>query len=749
MHTLRIFFAKLLIFPLESASMNVMLTRFTSTVFVLFLTALLLHPAKAATPSSSSDLVFSFDYSPEDLQLDLLPNGMVLPELPDCQLPPAAAGTPALPAQDIQVLLPPQTLAASISVRTRWQTIDLTNRITPVQPDVPLSVPAPSAPVPPGALYMSTNAYPEQAAILITNQSMRGRTLAAIRLHPLRYYPKLNRLQLATTITISIQLNAPTRATTLSLPTSDAPLFDSLRNALVINPEQQRALTTATPSAACDYLIITSATLSNSFQQLATHRASQNSISTRVLTLDHINAAYSGLRPDGSTDTQTRIRQCITDYVNNQGTTYVVLGGDSSVVPDRDCAVSCGSYSETKMPTDLYYSGLDGTWDGNANGTYGETGDSVDLTYDVIVGRIPVRTSTQADAYISKLIQFETSSHAASSDAKILLLADELWDSFTGSDRPTDTCSDGLPAFQAHSPVSDGEQWTRRLFRDGIAAAWTNQAQSMFFDTATSWDTSTAGDYLQSSTQVQNRFNEGWNHVYFATHGSSGTWSLESGSYGTSSAATLTNLTALVYTMACLTGRFDDVDPCLSEAFLRNGNGGALVYMGCSRYGWGSPGSYDGGTSAKFARKFYDQVFSTKQNFAGIAFAQHKQQYASSSTYNGSYRWVQFGLNLQGDPLVPIYRADFIPGTDSFSFTAFALTNSVILRWPDPVSCGMQNRRVRIECSTSAYPSSPTTSTLVYEGTEQTYTHTDCTPDQSYYYTIWVSDDGTTWTEPP
>jgi hypothetical protein len=151
----------------------------------------------------------------------------------------------------------------------------------------------------------------------------------------------------------------------------------------------------------------------------------------------------------------------------------------------------------------------------------------------------------------------------------------------------------------------------------------------------------------------------------------------------------------------------------------------------------------------RYAYKFYEEVYSNLRTNIGVAFAEHKLSLSGSSSYDGTARWVQFGLNLQGDPLVPIQRASMNPpGNDDFWFAAFALTNSVNLRWADPHDCGMPNSQAHIEYSTSTYPETPTTGTLVYEGDAQVFNHTNLSQHQKYYYSIWVND-GSGWTNPP
>ena len=262
------------------------------------------------------------------------------------------------------------------------------------------------------------------------------------------------------------------------------------------------------PSGIADYLIITSSSLVNEFQTLANHRTSYNGLSSEVVAVEDIYNNYTG------NDNQDKIRNCIKNYVDTKGTIYVVIGGDDTIVPDRDCYVSVngGEYVENNMPTDLYYSGLDGTWDDDNDNIYGEanysgTQDEGDLGPDVIVGRIPIRTASEAIGYINKLIGFENNP-PADITKKMLLCGDKLWDDYSDSDRPTDTLNDGHSEFDSHSPVSDAEMWGRRLYRDGISPYWQPDTLGFFFDTLTSWDSSIAGDYSQNSSQVEGKFND-------------------------------------------------------------------------------------------------------------------------------------------------------------------------------------------------------------------------------------------------
>ncbi|MGQ9661526.1 MAG: C25 family cysteine peptidase, partial [Kiritimatiellia bacterium] len=588
-----------------------------------------------------------------------------LPRLEGAIFPPTSPGHPWLPAQSVSVLIPAGTEVTIGWVEVEEQLVAQGITIYPAQPEVPLGTPLASFCAPDPAAYAVPNRIPAQLAEVTGQYALRGYRFATVRLNPVRYAPADGELYLATRLRVTLE-TLPSFATVVSSPRNDE-VFKRMVRRLTVNGEMLDAFTefrpvvgqTVSELTGVDYLIVTSSALASEFQTLANHRATRNGLATEVLTTEAIyaNPAYAGR------DNQERIRNCILDYVRNRGTACVVLGGDNTVVPVRGCYIALGGYEESAMPTDLYYAGLDSNWDEDGDGIFGEAdtaaGEEGDLAPEVVVGRIPVRTVDQARAYIAKLTSFENSGTAILWQ-KLVMCGLKLWDTYTQDNRPSDVLYDGYLQFREHQPVSDAEMWTRRLYRDGIQPWWNTPILAYFFDTLTAWDSASAGDYLLNAVNLSTRFKEGWGQVFFATHGGTGSWALESGSYGTSSAGALSGLTAFIYTIACSTGGFDAGEPSLSEAFLRNGSGGSLAYFGCSRYGWGSPDSppasnYSrGGTSMEYAYQYYEQLLSSGEISLGVIFSLHKAAMSGWSRTSTTYRWVQLGLNYQGDPGIQI-----------------------------------------------------------------------------------------------
>jgi uncharacterized repeat protein (TIGR01451 family) len=588
-------------------------------------------------------------------------------------LPDQEPGTPGMPAFYANILLPSGASAENLTA-TASESIVLEDALVyPAQYASSPSLPTPEWTDPDATVYASASAWPQTLASIEGVHSMGGSTFVSLRLNPVRYVPANGEISLASAINVTLDLSAGRKSAAAA-----SPLFTEAVNTMVVNPLEGDSRKNLTAGSTVDYLIITSAALASTFETLEVHRTSVSGMACAVETVEDIEAAYPGL------DSQEKIRNCIRDYVENQGTAFVALGGDDTVVPARMCYIAYAYYEE-ETPADLYYSDLDGDWDANGNGVYGEVDDGLDFAPDVFVGRIPVRNADQASAYINKLIAYETNPEAWGME-KILLMGTQLRTTYWNDDRPSDIIGDGYPEFRNphHPSVSDSEMWTRRMYRDSIAPNWQPGTLGLAFDTLTTWDAADGGDYDLSPGAMNAAMDRDWTHLYFSGHGNYTLWSAEDhAGYFSDDALALDGLSAFVYTIACMSNGFDSVaDPCLSEAFIRNPDGGALTYMGCSRYGWGvsdyapaenySPHN----NSELFAETYYKRALEPDFISSGEAFALHKADLAPMAVYAGVHRWLQLGINLMGDPAI-MQGASYVPGyyryyvgdATSFTFT--------------------------------------------------------------------------------
>ncbi len=158
-------------------------------------------------------------------------------------------------------------------------------------------------------------------------------------------------------------------------------------------------------------------------------------ISTHIMTLSSIEGEA---RFAGSRDITEQVKRAIAHAYLHHGTRYVMLVGDGDRFPVRYFRTGREgvSWGVVYPITDLYYACLfkpDGTfddWDGNGNGIIGEWWaphtdggladsfaqmniDDCSLKPDVALGRIPASTVEEVEAYVSKVIEYESSSSSA------------------------------------------------------------------------------------------------------------------------------------------------------------------------------------------------------------------------------------------------------------------------------------------------------------------------------------------------
>ena len=675
-------------------------------VMTLVLSFLLAFAAFSSS-AFADELSWDFKFSTSDIVLSSKGEYTVV-SLPDGSKTRDAIGSPSIPAKFVNILLPDG--AKDVTVTATGSLVPLATDVMPwpTQRVAPKSKAMPAIVGPDADAYASAKPWPEAIATYEGLHEMQGSTFVSVRVNPIVYVGSEKALYYRPTVTVTV--NYKPAASPKGVARNSH--ISEMVNSLVVNPA-----TTATPSTykrdanTVDYLIITSSSLSSAFQNLANYRATAlgGDFKTLVITKESISSSYSG------DDIQMKIRNCIKDYVQNHGTTYVVLGGDDSVIPDRDCYAYNSGTEEKRMPTDLYYSDLTGTWKSSSSSDFGVTGANVDMSPDVIVGRIPVRTAAQLNGYLNKVRAFEAD--LTKTRNSIILGGPSAWDTYTGNYRPSDDVTgDGHAGFRAsnHSTVSDSEMWLRRLYRDCIKSNWDNaepassRTINLACDYITSWDGSTCGDKPLSATNLKTWLNNGYTHLMFSGHGYPQGWGMETyDNYSTTQAAAQTNLVAFVYTDACLTGAFDEdgygstgtittdygtweaetmtSEPCLGEAFIRNTNGGALVHMGCARYGWGEPddgaasNTSDGGPSTVYAYKFYKRLYEAAAVAAnrtvGEAFAMSKADMISQCSSYDANRWIQFGLNYLGDPAIALYPRSSLVSPKDLAITDVTQTS--------------------------------------------------------------------------
>jgi len=186
-------------------------------------------------------------------------------------------------------------------------------------------------------------------------------------------------------------------------------------------PKVGRELFLSPPSfSTLDMVIITHPSLKQPFESLAVFRTLRG-IRTKVFTLDEIYPNFSGRTYE------EKIRNFIKFAYTNWGIRFVLMGGSKDLVPaPRIEMVSFDPYNYgTDMESDAYYSMLDGDWNYNGNYLIGEISDTVDVSPDVAVGRIPVNDPLKVLEIVRRIIRYETT-YPYSHSPKTLLHASKF-----------------------------------------------------------------------------------------------------------------------------------------------------------------------------------------------------------------------------------------------------------------------------------------------------------------------------------
>ncbi len=201
--------------------------------------------------------------------------------------------------------------------------------------------------------------------------------------------------------------------------------------------------------------------------------------------------------------------------------------------------------------------------------------------------------------------------------------------------------------FLLDHPAQDGSMADQEALREQLRVeipGW-DQVSRYYKDETDLTPAQVAAAPLQhlTSARIAAALNAAPHVVSLSGHGSSGGCC----GAGTGIAMTATNGAHpfIVYADSCLTGQFDSED-AFAEELLKNPSGGAVAYVGSSRFSWISAGD-------DHQRAFFRRLTSTRH----IGLANDVRVAALDMSYWHAYaRWCIFSLNLLGDPEMRIWR---------------------------------------------------------------------------------------------
>ncbi len=627
---------------------------FTRMVSVILLTAFILTPVLPA-PSSGAESAFSttyeFDFSEPYVDLDTPERLYAISGL-DID---GRGGVPALPVSSLFLAVPPGHELIDVEVRCATPRVIGFMEQYPTNPDeIALN-----------GEHSFSYEYEGLPYDVTKNYILEGVEVIGLDLRPLYWDQGSGALSFVSGYTITLFYE--------QVRTEYIGDMDRIRD-LVDNPQVVPDLPRYTasnllPAGEYEHLIITSQGLSAPFLELAEWKGERNElgsvhqdISSTVVRLEDVLADsqfWGDPRSHGNTgnDTQTIVRNFIIAAHQEWGVEYVLLGGDDEVIPARMLVAPVYDTDYDELPGDIYYSGLDGDWDNDGDGAYGEllsglNEDEADLLGEVFVGRATVSTVDQAWNFVNKTIGYEMGYSNQYAD-DILLIGEKLDDEPTYGDDYKD------------------EVWNMVLADEGLD-------RSTLYEEDGTFSGSAVLAAMDSGVHVINHMGHG-NFGYLADLMNYNVRGLEN------------ELPFIFYTQACMVAGFDEKTyapgDCIAEEFVQ-GEGGTVAFIGNSRYGWYSPGS-TAGSSQKFDISFFSQVYDDDVTDLGRALSYSKEEWAGSASSSGTMRWVYLELNLLGDPETRVH----VPGRAVHDLAVMEVgIDRPMLGEPSPVTVRVQNR---------------------------------------------------------
>lgn len=554
-------------------------------------------------------------------------------------------GRPLLPGVAAFIAIPDGEHVVRTEVRATGGTIDL----GPADGVTPGAVPSGAvAPVFDGGLY------PGRAGDFGPLMSLRGAPLLPVVVWPVAVNPATGRLELRTSVEIEVTTasggDEGRWRTQRTVDAAQADFLEPLRER-ILNPEllertaapRDRALRPldggATPfsprfrpsvdGSPVDYVIITSDALLPQFAPLAEWKT-RSGVSAVVRSVEWIRANY----PNG-VDLGETIRRFIADAASRWGTRFVLLAGDTEIIPARFGRTAY--FGGENIPADMYYQCLDGNWNADGDALFGEgysdaviTGDGCDLMPDVFLGRASIVDSAGAATFVSKVLTYEKSPPLTGGyPMNALFFAEVL--------------------FPQHYAVGDSIIYDGALLAEAALSYFpAPYARTRLYENYPAY--AAQGALPEAKATVIDHINTGYGFVQHVGHGYINTMTVGIGGQAldNNDAAAFLNVgkAGILYAINCTSAAIDY--NCLGEQWLLNPNGGAVADVGSTRFDFPA-------TGVNFQNEFYRVIFSVGARTLGEAFAWSKTPYVPLSVYDSEVRWTQFAQILLGDPSMTIW----------------------------------------------------------------------------------------------
>ncbi|MCF7858764.1 MAG: T9SS type A sorting domain-containing protein [Candidatus Cloacimonetes bacterium] len=544
----------------------------------------------------------------------------------------ARTGEPVLPYSSLALLLPPGHIAESIQIigLNEIQLPD-TYQLYPKQQVRPVSLPNSNKFSKNLSIYNSSSKYPQQLHGELITQNLHGYSIALSTFTLVNYIPLSGQLSYYEDIRIIINTKPDINAeNALKNLQSKGYVLNKVK-INVQNPEMiVHYPNIQTREGEYELMIIAPEQFENDFAEMREVYLKQGLIS-EVKTVESIYSEIPGQ------DQPEKIRNYIIQEYQDHDIEYVLLAGDVEHIPYRGlyCTVdSGGGYEDNDIPSDLYFSALDGNWNNDGDNNWGEIGED-DLLPEVAVARFSFSTSAELNNMLNKTINYQT--QPVLGELRDPLMAGEAM-----YDNPQTWGADYLDMVIGFHDENGYET-------SGIPNE--HNITTMYDRDLGSW----------SASELIFEINQGHSFIHHAGHAN-----YEYAMRLINSDITNANFNQVngidhnftfVYTHGCNCGSFDHNDG-IAERMI-NINNFAVAFVGNSRYGWFNEGQTEG-PSSHIHREFTDALYTDKYYRIGRAHMESKTATAPWVTAPGQWeegalRWCFYDCNVLGGSALPIW----------------------------------------------------------------------------------------------
>ena len=532
----------------------------------------------------------------------------------------ADVGFPSLPYQAVSLLLPMGCEAESVDVQLLdFKEIEGSYMLYPYQQAVPYSRPETFKFRKNDDIYASKGSYPSRSHNDVSTHYLNGYSFAFVNFTPVQYVPLEGKGTYAQKVKVSIKAKAE-RADHSSMLWNTPSIIQSVSN-LAQNPEMISSYKTREESLpGYDILVVTGENYVAGFEEYVSH---YNSIGyrTRIITVEEIYSAMDGI------DEQEKIRNQIIQEYQNNGISMVMLGGDVNIIPYRGfyCSVS-EEYTDYDIPSDLYYSGLDGNWNSNGNDKWGEWFEA-DMLPDVGIARLSFANEEEQANIINKSLAYQRSP-----------ILGEFRDITMGSEQMDDNPTYGGDYLELIIGTCD---------ENGYATIGIPEDYNFtrIYAEHGNW----------SAENLTTAINRGTQYIHHAGHANAGFvagWYLEDITNGNFSNVNGTDHNyTFFHSHGCICGAFDE--DCILERMIKIENF-CVAVSGNSRYGWYCPG-WNEGPAAHLHRELVDAQYNERLNNLAMSLRESKIQTAPTFGNSPADIWNLYDLNVLGDGAAPIW----------------------------------------------------------------------------------------------